>query len=112
MCCGSPSALLKPPLGGALRLHTTFELPPGDRDVIEKLGLDGESATIASGRFASDEVQQKIAELSHRARGKTSRMLSRKQHVVSQFTGRFRLSHGVLEAADGHIQCTRRRRPA
>jgi hypothetical protein len=83
----------QPPLGGALRLHTTFELPPGDRDVVEKLGLNGEF-TIASGRFASDEVQEKLAELSHRARGQTEDV--ELEHVVSQFTGRFRLGHGVL----------------
>jgi hypothetical protein len=83
----------KPPLGGALRLHTTFELPPGDRDVVEKLGLNGEF-TIASGRFASDEIQEKLAELSNRARGKITD--AERGHVVSQFTGRFRLGRGVL----------------
>ena len=30
-----------PPMSGALKLTTRFELPPGDRDVVEKLQLDG-----------------------------------------------------------------------
>ena len=41
-----------PPMSGALKLTTRFELPPGDRDVVEKLQLDG-VFTIANARFAS-----------------------------------------------------------
>jgi hypothetical protein len=84
----------KPPLGGALRLHTSFEIPPGDRDVVEKLLLNGRF-TIVHGRFASDEIQQKIAELSHRARGKKADVPQ--ERVASDFAGRFALGHGVLK---------------
>jgi hypothetical protein len=84
----------KPPLGGALRLHTSFEIPPGDRDVVEKLRLEGRF-TIVRGRFASDEIQQKIAELSHRAQGKKADV--QQERVASDFTGRFALRHGVLK---------------
>jgi hypothetical protein len=84
----------KPPLGGALRLHTRFEIPPGDRDVVEKLILNGRFSII-HGRFASDEIQQKIAELSHRARGKKADV--QQERVASDFTGRFALGHGVLK---------------
>jgi hypothetical protein len=83
----------RPPLGGALRLRTSFELPPGDRDVVEKLRLNGQF-TIAHGRFASTEVQQKIAELSHRARGKLAD--TGQDRVASAFAGRFTLGRGVL----------------
>jgi hypothetical protein len=84
----------KPPLGGALRLHTSFEIPPGDRDIVEKLRLNGRF-TIVHGRFASDEIQEKIAELSHRARGKNADVPQ--ERVASDFTGRFALGHGVLK---------------
>lgn len=84
----------KPPLVGALRLHTSFEIPPGDRDVIQKLRLNGRF-TIVHGRFASDEIQQKIAELSHRARGKKADVPQ--ERVASDFTGRFALGQGVLK---------------
>ncbi len=84
----------KPPLVGALRLHTRFEIPPGDRDVVEKLLLNGRF-TIVHGRFASDEIQQKIAELSHRARGKKADVPQ--ERVASDFAGRFALGHGVLK---------------
>jgi hypothetical protein len=38
-----------PPMAGALKLTSRFELPPGDRDVVDKLQLDG-AFTIADGR--------------------------------------------------------------
>jgi hypothetical protein len=84
----------KPPLSGALQLHTSFEIPPGDRDVVQKLRLNGRF-TIVHGRFASDEIQQKIAELSHRARGRSADV--QQERVASDFTGRFALGHGVLK---------------
>jgi len=84
----------KPPLGGALRLQTSFEIPPGDRDVVEKLRLNGRF-TIVRGQFASDEIQRKIAELSHRARGRKADV--QQERVASDFTGRFALGHGVLK---------------
>src|SRR4029077_10139213 len=31
-----------PPMTGALKLNTKFLLPPGDRDVVERLRLDGQ----------------------------------------------------------------------
>ena len=57
-----------PPMSGALKLTTRFELPPGDRDVVEKLQLDG-VFTIANASFASPLVQSKINELSRRTQG-------------------------------------------
>ena len=62
----------KPPMQGALKLTTRFVLPPGDKDVVEKLRLKGQF-TIAGGRFTSDEVQRKINELSRRGRARRSR---------------------------------------
>src|SRR5262249_5244819 len=32
----------KPPMTGGLRLHTKFDLPPGPRDVVDKLKLNGQ----------------------------------------------------------------------
>jgi hypothetical protein len=84
----------QPPLVGALRLRTSFEIPPGDRDIVEKLRLNGRF-TIARGRFASSEIQQKIAELSRRARGKKADV--QQERVASDFTGRFALRDGVLK---------------
>jgi hypothetical protein len=85
----------QPPMRGALRLHTDFELPPGDRDVVEKLRLNGRF-TIARGQFTSNEIQQKIAELSQRAQG-NRKADTRHERVTSDFAGRFTLASGVLK---------------
>jgi hypothetical protein len=83
----------QPPMNGALKLTTTFVLPPGDRDVVEKLKLDG-AFTIADARFASPEVQTKINTLSHRTRGHNPERQT--ERVSSQFAGTFKLANGVL----------------
>jgi hypothetical protein len=81
-----------PPMSGALKLTTRFELPPGDRDVVEKLQLDG-VFTIANAGFASPLVQSKINELSRRTQAQSA---SQAAKVVSQFAGKFTLRAGEL----------------
>jgi AsmA-like protein len=83
----------QPPMRGALKLRTRFVLPPGDRDVVEKLRLNGQFS-IAGGRFASDEIQHKINELSRR--GSTKKTEEQPQQVASDFNGQFALANGVL----------------
>jgi hypothetical protein len=58
-----------PPMSGALTLVTSFDLPQGEADVIDKLRLGG-TVSIADARFASDTIQGKVDELSRRARGR------------------------------------------
>ena len=83
----------KPPMIGALKLTTKFVLPPGHRDVVDKLHLDGQFS-IARVQFTEINVQDKIEELSHRSRGKSPD--AEQQHVVSDFKGRFRLGDGTI----------------
>jgi len=81
------------PMIGALTLQTKLVLPPGDRDVIEKLRLDGHF-TLARARFTNIDVSRKINELSQRGRGqKTS---AQSPQVSSDFAGRFTLKGGRL----------------
>lgn len=82
------------PMLGALRLTTSFVLPPGDIDVIKKLRLNGRFA-IADGRFKSLDVQSKINELSQRGRGQNAKQQQASQ-VSSKFTGTFQLGNGRL----------------
>jgi hypothetical protein len=84
----------KPPMTGALRMKTKFLLPPGERDVVDRLRLNGDFA-IARARFTNYDVQGKIEELSKRARAKTA--APEKEHVVSNFQGRFKLADGRLD---------------
>jgi hypothetical protein len=82
------------PMTGALKLGTKFVLPPGDRDVIDKLQLNGHFA-IDGGRFSDAGVQSKINEMSQRARG-VKVADAPAQKVTSDFSGRFVLGNGVL----------------
>lgn len=84
----------EPPMTGALELKTSFLLPPGDRDAIEKLHLNG-SFTVASGRFAKGSVQAKMNELSQKARGEGNSGDPAEQ-VVSNFNGRFVMKNGAI----------------
>jgi hypothetical protein len=83
----------QPPMTGAIHLDTKFDLPPGDRDVVEKLRLNGRFA-IRDGRFTNPDVQQKIAELSRRASGNTQE--AKNPLVESDFSGKFALADGTL----------------
>jgi hypothetical protein len=83
----------KPPMTGALKLVTKFLLPPGERDVAERLQLEGRFS-IARAHFTNYDVQAKIDELSHRGRGRKRDAV--KDGVASNFEGRFRLAGGTL----------------
>lgn len=83
----------RPPMAGALKLATSFLIPPGDRSVIDKLQLKG-WFTIDDARFTSPETQTKINDLSHRTRGRDSD--ERVERVSSQFAGSFALNNAVL----------------
>jgi AsmA-like C-terminal region len=83
----------QPPMTGRLRLRTTFDLPPGDADIVDKLKLDG-AFTIDDGRFTNAEVQQKINRLSRRASAKASEDAT--QTAAADFSGRFGLADGQL----------------
>jgi hypothetical protein len=87
----------QPPMTGALRLSTKFVLPPGDRDVVQKLLLDG-TFVIADTRFTNHDVQSRINELSHRTRGQN--LGHQRETVSSQFAGAFKLANGRLDIAD------------
>ena len=86
-----------PPMTGALKLNTKFLLPPGESDVVDRLRLDGQF-WIGKARFTNYNVQGKIEELSKRALAKTEE--AGKEHVVSDFQGKFKLADGRLELPD------------
>jgi hypothetical protein len=86
-----------PLLVGKVALHTDFDLPPGDRDVIEKLLLDGKFGVDAA-KFTSDDVQRKLSGMSHRARGRDPE--EKAENVVSDLSGSFRLKDGSLSFTD------------
>jgi hypothetical protein len=84
-----------PPMTGAMKLRTKLVLPPGDRDVADKLRLDGQFE-IGTVRFTSLDIQKQVDELSRRSRGTGSQSDGDQSSVVSDFSGRFKLGGGSL----------------
>jgi hypothetical protein len=86
----------RPVVVGAVALKTEMTLPPGEREVIDRLLLDGRFDLDAA-RFTSRTVQSKIAGMSHRARGGDPDDPA--DNVVSDLKGQFKLRDGVLSLA-------------
>jgi hypothetical protein len=84
----------KPFMTGIVNLKTKFNLPPGDVDVIDKLALDGQFV-VEDARFKSAVVQEKVDELSRRARGEKKNS-EPEGDVVSGLQGRFTLKNSVM----------------
>jgi hypothetical protein len=83
----------KPPMTGHLKLRTTFLLPPGESDVVDRLRLNG-TFYMTNARFTSLDVQTKINQLSHKGRGKSED--EKTASVVSNFQGSFLSGGGRL----------------
>jgi len=82
----------KPIMTGRMRLETTFLLPAGDQDVLDKLELTG-AFSLNEARFSNINVQQRINTLSRRGKGEVD---DNSPSVVSRLSGRFALRAGVL----------------
>jgi hypothetical protein len=79
----------KAPMTGRMELTTTFLLPAGEQDVIDRLNLDGRFR-LAQARFANIDVQRRIEALSLRARGnEDAQPTGDGSSVVSNMRGRF-----------------------
>jgi hypothetical protein len=80
------------PLSGGVSFQGKLIIPPGKREVLDKIYISA-GFSIQSARFANLDVQQKIHELSRRARGQTEPDSSEK--IASNMKGRFELKDGV-----------------
>jgi hypothetical protein len=79
----------KAPMTGRMEMTTTFLLPAGERDVIDRLNLNGQFR-LAQARFSNINVQRRIEQLSLRARGKDDVDVDAGgASVVSNLRGRF-----------------------
>ena len=58
----------RPIMTGRMQLATSFLLPAGDRDVLDKLELSG-TFNLDQARFANMDIQRRINELSRRGQG-------------------------------------------
>lgn len=85
-----------PILTGAVDFRSKIVIPPGQQEVLDKLGLDG-TFKLLSAHFTSPKVAQHLDTLSNRARGisKEEEAQLPRQQVASNLLGTFRLDHGV-----------------
>jgi AsmA-like C-terminal region len=86
-----------PVMTGVLALHADLNLPAGPQDVMDRLRLAG-NFDVSDARFASKDVQNRLSDLSERARG-----LDPDEHssqVASNFRAQFELAHSVLNLRD------------
>jgi hypothetical protein len=88
---------VEPLMSGGLGMQARLELPPGEGPVPERLVVDGRFQ-IRQGRFASDDVQEKVDELSRRGRGEPENASI--DRTLSDFEGRFMLRNGRLRLPD------------
>ncbi|MCC7242563.1 MAG: hypothetical protein IT180_11610 [Acidobacteria bacterium] len=85
---------VEPPLmTGVVTLTTSFDLPPGEADVVDRLELDGR-VHLATARFTRAAIQDKVDELSRRGRGRPED--DRVDDVASNIDTTFALKDGTL----------------
>jgi hypothetical protein len=87
----------KNPMTGIISFKTKMIIPPGDKDIAEKLKLNGQFG-IGGAKFTSLDVQNKVDKLSGRARGDTDD--SDAESVVSDLRGRFTLDRGIVRLSN------------
>lgn len=83
----------RPVMTGPISFHTKLLLPPGDRDVVEKLRLNGQFTTPAA-HFTKPNIQQKVNELSNRGLGDPQE--GDQGRVSSNFRGSFLLQEAQV----------------
>jgi AsmA-like protein len=89
-----------PPLTGRVDATTTFLLPEGKEDVIDRLRLNGRFS-IAQARFSNVDVQKRLTALSLKARGKEDDDPENDNaSIVSKMQGKFELRNAVLEFSE------------
>jgi hypothetical protein len=87
----------KAPMTGRMELTTTFLLPAGEKDVIDRLQLNGQFR-LAQASFSSIDVQRRIEALSLRARGnEDAQPTGDGSSVVSNLRGRFVMRGAKLD---------------
>jgi hypothetical protein len=85
-----------PPMSGLAKIRARLEIPPGDRNVIDRLRLRGEFQ-LAKARFNDFDVQKAVATLSRRGRGiNANEKPPPGDRVVSDLGGAFAMADGRI----------------
>jgi AsmA-like C-terminal region len=83
----------QPLMVGRLALEADMNLPAGPADVMERLDVAG-NLDVAGARFTDPAVQEKVSNMSERARGLDPE--ESRQNVNSHLLAKFTLARGVL----------------
>ena len=78
---------------GGISFQSRVVIPPGESDVLARLGLNG-SFDMTNVRFTSQDVAQKLANLSNHALGKPKAPDT--QPISAHLGGKFRLNRGTM----------------
>jgi len=82
-----------PAMIGQVELEATLDLPQGDRDVIDKIRLEGRVA-VKTARFMVDRIQDRVDDLSRRGRGRPDdESIS---NVASNLSTEFLVENGMV----------------
>ena len=82
-----------PAMTGLVQLDTSLDLPQGDRDVVDKIRLDG-SVAVKTARFTVVRIQDKVDELSRRGSGRPEDESI--DNVASDLSTKFRVENGAV----------------
>jgi hypothetical protein len=91
----------QPLMVGRMALEADMNLPAGPADVMERLQLAG-NLDVAESRFTDGSVQEKVSNMSERARGLNPE--DARQNVASHLRAKFTLARGVLGLQDAMFQ--------
>jgi hypothetical protein len=91
----------RPLMLGRMALDADMNLPTGPEDVMERLQLKGD-LDVAEARFSDASVQEKVSNMSERARGLDPEEV--RQNVASHLRAKFRLGRGVLGLQEATFQ--------
>jgi len=93
-----------PVMTGAAELKTKLNLSPGNADVSNRLRLAG-NFHISGAHFTNEKVQSKVDALSLRSQGRPKEAKDDvPDNVLSEMTGTFKLSDGLLSFSRLHFQ--------
>ena len=81
-------------MSGALRVQANLEIPPGDRDMLDRISLTGDFSA-ADARFSSLDLRERLRKVSRKAEGHPDDKTAGSS--LSSMQGHFQMNRGVVE---------------
>jgi hypothetical protein len=84
-----------PIMTGSVRLKSRFDLPPGKKDVANRLELEG-TFQVSQAHFSNEQFQEKIDSFSTRSQGRPKPVQEVASDIASEMMGTFSLRNAVI----------------